>query len=446
MDDPERAPIDEDADNEFPPPRQSVRPAVIVSIIVLVVLVVAGGIFATTRFVGGGANALPTPTLVPGSNLFYVQTSPAWGNFFVDGQKLAHMPTNPAVDLPLQLSAGIHQVTWQADPFTQHCIIIVPPVVSQTKCLANDPVPIMKGPNKGLSAYLITFSVSFNDLTPAQQQPLFQAVQKALDALQSGDTVQPGEKYADTNAPQFIATATSTLHATLRFQLDTNTGSQGACAGIFFGPGPGCSVNGQDCHLLCDVDQSQAPPGEGPKATPGLWDVFGIVRSTWTYTTPNGQIVAQNQPDEADNSGTEYAINLYIAYVSGQWQVTTKAPLNSNFVPVFSPSCEAAYYLVTQIGSNTYSNINLPGNPNDTINWNINDGSNLAAGCLLTAVAIPPQNNNPTPAPIVNPKPFAHCLYRFGVLLALDSAAHTLWPNLPVADAYEQSIAQHIKA
>ncbi len=443
MDDSERTSI-EDADNEFPPPRRPVKPSVIIGISVLVVLVVAGGIFAITRFAGGGANAQPTPTLAPGSNLFYVQTSPAWGKFFVDGQQLPHMPTNPAVDPPLQLSAGIHQVTWQADPFTQHCVIIVPPVVSQTKCLANDPVPIMKGPNKGLTAFLITFSASFNNLTPTQQQPLFQAAQKALDTMQSSDTVQPGEKYADMNAPGFIATASTTLHATLRFQLDTNTASQGACAGIFFGFGTGCSINGQNCHLFCDVDSSQGPPGIGPKATPGRWNVYGIVRSTWTYTTLNGQVVAQGQPDEADNLGTEYAINLYLTYTNGQWQVSTKAPDNSDFVPIISPSCQSANYLVTQTGYGTYSNINLPGNPNDTINWQTSNASNLAAGCLLIATAIPPQANPATPIP--NPPPLAHCLYRFGVLLALDSEAHTLWPNLPVADAYEQNIARSIHA
>jgi hypothetical protein len=44
-----------------------------------------------------------------------------------------------------------------------------------------------------------------------------------------------------------------------------------------------------------------------------------------------------------------------------------------------------------------------------------------------------------------HPKLFARCLYRFGVLLALDNAEHSLRPNLPLADAYEQNIAQHIK-
>ncbi len=442
MDDPERASLYEDADNEFPPPRPPVRPAMIIGIIALVVLIVVGGIFVTTRFTGGKTNEVPTPTLVPGSNLFYVQTSPSWGNFFVDGQQLAHMPTDPAVDLPLQLSTGVHQVTWQAEPFTQHCVIIVPPVVSQTRCLTNDPVPITKGPDKGLSAYLITFTASFGDLTSAQQQPLFQAAQKALDALQSSDTVQPGEQYVDLNAPQFIATATTTLQATLRYQLDNGAGSPAPCIGQFSGFGAVCSINGQDCHLFCTADQSQPP--QPAIATPGHWNVFGIIRTTWTYTTLNGQIVARNQPDEADNLGTEYLVNLYIAYTSGQWQVSTKAPNTPTNFLVSDPSCEAANYLVTQTAYGIYSNINLPGNPNASIFWNANDGSNPAAGCLLGAIAQPPQSNPATPIP--TPPPFAHCLYRFGVLLALDHAAHTLWPNLPLADAYEQNIAQRIKA
>lgn len=435
MNDPERASIDEDAENEFPPPRPPVKPALIIGVIALVMLIVAGGIFATTKFVGRGTDSVPTPTLVPGSNLFYVQTSPSGGNFFVDGQQLAHMPADPTVDLPLQLSAGVHQLTWQAEPFTQHCVIIVPPIVSETKCLSNDLVPIMKGPNKGLSAYLITFTASISDLTAAQQQPLFSAAQTALDALQSSDMVQPGEQYADLNAPQFTATATSTLRATLRYQLDISTGSQGVCVGIFFGFGSGCNINGQDCHHFCTA------PGQAAKVPPGSLSVFGIVLSFWTYTTLKGQIVAQNQPDETDNLGNEFLVNLFITYASGQWRVTTKTPDNPAVFIASSPSCEAANYLVTQTDYTPYSSITPPGNPNDTTFWNTNDGANPAAGCLLSAIDQTSQNNTQTLTPIATPKPFARCLYRFGVLLALDHAAHTLWPNLPLADAYEQNIA-----
>jgi len=37
-----------------------------------------------------------------------------------------------------------------------------------------------------------------------------------------------------------------------------------------------------------------------------------------------------------------------------------------------------------------------------------------------------------------------YCLYRFGVLLALDNVTRSFWPNLPLADAYEQNVARHI--
>lgn len=442
MDDSEGATLNEDADNEFPQPRRPMRPAVITGIIALVVIVVAGGIFAATRIAGNGANAVPTPTLVPGSNLFYVQTSPAWGDFFVDGQKLAHIPVDPSVDLPLQLSPGVHEVTWQADPFKQQCTIIVPPSISETKCLANEPVQVMKGPNKGLSAYLIAFTASFNDLTPAQQQPLFQAAQKALDMLQSSGTVQPGEQYADLNAPQFTATATTTLRATLRYQLDTNAGSSSPCAGQFVGELSGCSLSGQNCHLFCDIDQAQ--PEQSIKATPNRWNVFGVINSSWTYTTLNGQVLAQNQPDEVDNLGYEYLIYLYVTYSNGQWHVVTKNPDPKAGFIVTAPSCEAANNLVTQTEYGVYSNISPPSISNGSVGWDTTYGANLAAGCLLNAIAQVPQNNPATPVP--SPPPFAHCLYRFGVLVALDSAAHSLWPTLPLADAYEQGIARSIQA
>ena len=432
MNDSDRVSINEDEDNEFPPTRRRVSPAVITGIVVLVVLIVAGGIFATTRFVGRSTGAIPAPTLVPGSNLFYVQTTPAWGTVFVDGQKLAHMP-DPTIDPPLQLSAGVHQVSWQADPFMQKCTIIVPPVLSETKCLANDPVTVPKGQNKGLFAYLISFTASYSSLTPAQQQSLIAATRKALDALQSTEIVQPGEHYADLSAPSATATATSTLRATLRFQLITDINSPAQCAGPFLGFGTSCRYNGQDCHLFCTVSGDLFV-----KVPPDRWDVFGIMQATWTYTTLNGQVVAQNQPDEADNNNTAYQVNLYITRTGDQWHVATSVPGNTTNTFTNGPSCAAAYNAVTLASFATFNTVNLPGDPNQSIAWSVTNSPNLATGCLLTAY---PQTNG---AVNHQSKPVAHCLYRFGVLLALDNATHSYWPDLPLASAYEQGIAQRI--
>ena len=45
--------------------------------------------------------------------------------------------------------------------------------------------------------------------------------------------------------------------------------------------------------------------------------------------------------------------------------------------------------------------------------------------------------------PTATPLPVAYVIQRFGVLLAVNSTAHNLWPFLPVADAYTQQLAQH---
>jgi hypothetical protein len=80
-------------------------------------------------------------------------------------------------------------------------------------------------------------------------------------------------------------------------------------------------------------------------------------------------------------------------------------------------------------------------NPYQQVYWNAQAASNPAAGCLLNAFVV---TSNPTPA--ANSQPVARCLYRFGVLLTLDSTTHKILPALPQASAYEQSIAQQIAA
>jgi hypothetical protein len=74
------------------------------------------------------------------------------------------------------------------------------------------------------------------------------------------------------------------------------------------------------------------------------------------------------------------------------------------------------------------------------VNWSYLTGHNLADGCVA---AIVPQQQTIPPA---STPPVAYCLYRFGVLLAANTLAHRYWPDLPVADAYEQQLAQQVAA
>jgi len=62
----------------------------------------------------------------------------------------------------------------------------------------------------------------------------------------------------------------------------------------------------------------------------------------------------------------------------------------------------------------------------------------FALGCLLQVkeVTLPS-----TPTPIA-PAPVATFLHRFGVLVAVNDAAHRLLPFLPLADVYEMRLAK----
>lgn len=424
-------------DEEWEPPQRSRHPWIITGLLVLLAGVVIGGIFLSRSLVssGGVLAPTPTPTLVPGSNLFYVQTSPGWGTIAIDGHAQKHLPADPSVDSPLALSAGTHDIAWNAAPFvTQHCTLIVPPSVNEEKCLQNDPVQVQKGHYAGLHAFVITFSASMTNLPTSQHDALIKAAQTVLDALSASDTVQPGEHYASLSSAnnQYIATATAPLNATIHFQLDTNQASSNTCQGEVYMGVTSCSFNGQDCHIFCPLDTSS------PVQSGTSWDVMGVVNVSWTYSTLNGQVIAGNQPDEADNLGNEFLMPLYITWNGAQWHVSTRPNPNAESFVGSSPYCIPA---VNFANNNQYIGTNIPTDGStQSISWSGASDSNGAAGCLLEATAV--QGSNETP--VANPKPLFHCLYRFGVLLTLDAAAQRSFPEFPKATSYEQSIAQQI--
>ncbi len=171
--------------------------------------------------------------------------------------------------------------------------------------------------------------------------------------------------------------------------------------------------------------------------------MYGVVRTTWTYTTLNGQVLAQNQPDAPDSSGTEYLQLLFIHWNGSTWQVSTKAgqdgqsPLITPLVPV-DPPCLLAQFRLQ--GDPSFSALNI-GAQEQMVNWRfVTARTDAAQGCL--AIATPPVGNPATPTP--SPSSAAWCMYRFGVLLAANALAHHYWPYLPLANTYEQKLAQNL--
>ncbi|MHB8599419.1 MAG: hypothetical protein ACYDER_21735 [Ktedonobacteraceae bacterium] len=121
---------------------------------------------------------------------------------------------------------------------------------------------------------------------------------------------------------------------------------------------------------------------------------------------------------------------MHILWTAKGWQVNIQ-PVD-NTLPeinvIYDPACMS---LVETVQSVVTYNITHGSNPQD-VHWDFYTGTNHAAGCL--GVATPQQTY----------KPFAYFLYRFGMMLAANTATHQDFPDVPVADANGQAIAQQI--
>ena len=403
------------------------------SIVAIVVVIILGNSLPVRNLaVRLLAARVPTPaaTLVPGIDLFYIDGAPSWGSAYLDGQRMKHLP-KVGVDLPLRIARGQHVLEWKADPFQEQlCIVSVPANFSVDTCHYNNSVSL----GGGRSAWLLTFPASLQILPNKPRLALLQAVQAALDAQSSMETVQPGELYNSTAQQGVFTTARQPLRATLHFQLDTSPLSlnSGPCTVNGQNNGQECVVWGQDCHVFC------ADPTANTTAALHAqeWDVLGVVLPVWDYTTLNGKSIAQNQPDAfAGAQGYELAMPFHITWDGTDWHVSI--PLDhANTLPFGNPFCSSAESEV-QIDASLSAAVLK----NFVVSWKYASGPLAAAGCV--AVAAPNLSGlTTTPAPSYHVA--AYCLQRFGVLLAANDVAHQLWPTMPMADTYEQHLAQQL--
>ena len=411
--------------------RQRALQAVVTAMIALLLLSVFVGNSSSMRNVITGL-LRSTPMPVEESDFFYAQGNPPWGQLFIDGHRVAHLP--PVGAPPLRLSRGLHVLSWQASPFEPvSCTLSVPGGSGLNTCLARA-VPV----NAKVFAWLITFTVSLANLPDNQRASLLHSVQAALDTVQSTDTVRPGELYAVASSQTCkpsgrvtycFATAHEPLTATLRFSLDTRV-STGATTCISPGLGNTCVFQQQDCHLFCAFP---AQLFHIPPAFSTDWNVFVVARTSWTYALPGGRLLARNQPDSFLDfeQGNEYFMAMHISWNGTGWSVSV---LPGRLLS--SPTCTEAANEVEMGSVLGDSKIPFP------LTWNFVSAAPQAAGCL--AVASATQQTNTTPPPSTYPLPGAYVLQRFGVLLAANVTAHRYWPYLPLADSYEQNLAHQL--
>ena len=398
--------------------------------ILLTVLVVT----TPTRNLIVGAFVHPTPTLVPGVDLFYIQGVPPWAQLAVDGSP-THLPSIPQ-DPPLRLSPGKHTLAWRAEPFLkQACTLSVPPNYGLDTCsfLENGIIHL----NTGLSAWVINFSVSLDSLPGAQQQAFIQAIQAGIDAEHLTDTVRPGELYVRSShdpackpapgEPMCYATAKQPLKATLNWQMDTDVASNEPCINV---SSLGCTFSSQNCHRICI-----SATGTGNSLDAQALDVAVPVRTTWTFATLDGQVLERQIPDNTlsnfatGDTITEASLWLRITWDGSAWHASLQPE------PPFNPACAATQLEVQPLDPPTVATGTAT-----SPQWRFVSGAIPAAGCLAMGTPHTDIGTKPTVSFTV------YCLHRFGVLLTVNDAAQRAWPYLPHADAYEQGLAHQLAA
>lgn len=384
----------------------------------------------------------PAQTSTPGGLRLYLEGNPSWGQFRLDGVTLTRLPL-AGHDAPLQLARGAHELDWQAEPFqARHCTLNV--VNSSTlggSCTRDSEVSLTYLANS--SVLLISFFASLNDLPATQHAGLLQQMHTALASYASNEVVYPGEVYAvseqeiraDPSLCPIVeritlcyAQARQTLLATLEIQEDTQTSSTDPCAVTRL-----CFLNRLDCRQLCP-DLAAALSGEAAEG----WNVLAAVRLLWSYSTLAGTKVASAQPDTALRGVPTYQLfSLHISHVGQDWLV---APFSSPVISSYTdPLCSQAVQDTTELVNTLTTN-----NQSVAIKLWSDQQTRLASGCLEAASPAPGVFATPTPTPAAQNPGTAYCLFRFGVVLAANEVAHTLWPYLPQADAYELGIAQRL--
>lgn len=414
------------------------RRRIIVTAVLVVTLVALTLTIAPTREALLGAVLGPTPTAtVPvraGEDNLYIALVPHWGAVTLDGKTLSHLPAE-GIDQPFHLARGIHVVRWRFPPIIDFSCMLTVPTASGDTC----PLQVGILPGKKGIASVVSLQLSLTNLVPAYHIMLLAAIRAALDAWQSSEIVRAGERYLEStiNGPIPVA-VTQPLRATLSFVSDAEN-QQTQCPALNAGPGANCMMNG-DCREICT-----APWQTPPTSADSVWQAYVVAHAEWSYATLDGRVVGSDQPDIGGLlqflGSDEHPMPITIGWDGSEWQV------RANFDSVVAGSPFGEPVCMTAQDEVEYQGIYPPELPGQSsggagVMWFYVPGVPSAVGCLAAAL---PENAQGTPDTSAQGMAVAGLiLHRFGVPVAANAAAHRYWPELPLADAYEQALAQQL--
>lgn len=363
----------------------------------LLVAVVVVGLFAHATSDPSGALATlllhpttPTPnaTFVPGANVIHFSNGAPWGTLMVDG---ARLPGATLTGQGISVTRGTHHLVYQARYFPSlRCTFSAPRAQSDTCPLDTSDSTLQYLLTQGLTRAIDLGSTGAT-LQPDQRAALTQRVDDLLNAQALTATIAPGDRYLDDQG--HIATASAPLRFTLTLALDQSATSGGGCS--------------QFCPALNISSQPVLPDGG--------WPMLLTITATWAITDASGHRLTPlnylaTQP--FSNSGP---VEVGIQLTPAGWKISALDALNTQIVDSAAGSAVQQTVDATNSGDGpAYSILSAP-NPLD--------------GCVME---------------VVYGGATSRVLWRFGVLLALDSSAHRIFPQLPIATAAEQALADRI--
>jgi hypothetical protein len=378
---------------------------------VALLAVILTGLFARGRF-----QTAPRLTPTPGpENALIVTSNFNIGAVILNGKKVAG-----AFPLLMRLNPGENTITFSAPPFRdQTCrVTLLAQADPQTgsrvraaeeKCGVSVRQPPLTLDGVAVKNGALVFSMTGDDL-PADVRNTAENVLWTKLTTSRSFQVPAGDYYAtgvDASGRIRSARAVVALQATLALARPsvTQTGFclNLSCAGYPILPGQGLG----------------SPPA-------GVWLIQESVVVGWRFTTQGGALVAAPPPQFAGSM-----VNVGLTYSStGGWSVSDSASgssITALQTQLLSGSCESGYSaLQTLIGQSSLGGQDL------SYGQSASPGS-TTDGC---AISVEGQNTNPL-GPTSSTKKYGHYVWRWGVLLAADAQARTLFPLLPIAPQSE---------
>lgn len=333
-----------------------------------------------------------------GAETIYFENGVPWGTLMLDGHTI-HQSDSQLFG-SVQVGKGHHTLTYSDPPFPAlHCHLDVPLNLGDNCPLEMSPPSSAAGHD--VFVRIVNLGATPDEMPPASFHQLVSVTDGALRNLSSSTLVLPGSSYLA--APGKPQVATRPLLATLHFRINTDPSVVAPYL-------PGQHLCSQICFL-------------GDNAhSPGTWSLLALSQVSWTYALPDGPVLAENAPAVAPLNSSTALVTIHVTW-DGAWHAAAE-PLEDQFGA--SPLCDVAQaalpVMAPQHGIEpSYTQRQLP-------------ATNAADGCVIeTQVNTPGDTGGP-----------AYVLYRFGVLLAVNSEAQALFPSLPAAGIYEQGLVRQM--